>query len=355
MAKISYSQMAKLFNRLATSYSAGLDIRSVYTREANTGSGSYRLNAKRVLNGINQGLPLAVAMNKTDGYFPDLAIAVVHAGERGGRLEESFRRLSEHYAGIVKFRNAFLMSIAWPAFELFFAVFIIGMLILIMGWVTSSANMKPIDWFGLGLSTTSNFILYWSVMLLVFGSLSLLFLGVLQGWFGTLPMRIARRTPLVGKTIESLALSRYAWTMSVAENAGMNPVETGELAIRSTQNYYYQRLEEPICRELRNGRTFTQAMESTDAFPEDFLTHVDTGEISGQLAETMDRASIEHQTRAETNMKLMGTIGFISMLLFVGLVVGILIIMMYQKLVMDQYNQFLNCLCTDLLGYWLST
>ena len=76
MAKISYNQMAKLFNRLATSYSAGLDIRSVYTREANSGTGNYRLNAKRVLNGINQGLPLAVAMNKTEGYFPDLAIAV---------------------------------------------------------------------------------------------------------------------------------------------------------------------------------------------------------------------------------------------------------------------------------------
>ena len=40
---------------------------------------------------------------------------------------------------------------------------------------------------------------------------------------------------------------------------------------------------------------------------------IDTGEIAGELAETMDRASREHQTRAENNMKIMGTIGFIGL------------------------------------------
>lgn len=352
MAKISYNQMAKLFHRLATSYSAGVDIRSVYTREANSGSPAYRLNAKRVLDDINQGKTLAVAMRNTNGYFPDLAIVVVQAGERGGRLEESFSRLSQHYASIVKFRTAFLMSIAWPTFELFFSILVIGLLILIMGWVCETANIDPIDWLGMGLDTTQYFVLYWSVVVLIFGTLFLLILGVLQGWFGTLPMRIARRIPLIGKTIESLALSRYAWTMSVAENAGMNPVESAQLSIRATQNYYYQRLETELCEDLQQGRSFYRAMKATDSFPDEFLLLVDTGEISGELAETMDRASVEHQTRAETNMKIIGTIGFISMLLLVGLIVGFLIIYMYQKLVLDQYNNFLNCLCSDFLGFW---
>ncbi len=344
--------MAKLFHRLATSYSAGVDIRSVYTREANSGSPAYRLNAKRVLDDINQGKTLAVSMRNTNGYFPDLAIVVVQAGERGGRLEESFSRLSQHYASIVKFRTAFLMSIAWPTFELFFSILVIGLLILIMGWVCETANIDPIDWLGMGLDTTQYFILYWSVVVLIFGTLFLLILGVLQGWFGTLPMRIARRIPLIGKTIESLALSRYAWTMSVAENAGMNPVESAQLSIRATQNYYYQRLETELCEDLQQGRSFYRAMKATDSFPDEFLLLVDTGEISGELAETMDRASVEHQTRAETNMKIIGTIGFISMLLLVGLIVGFLIIYMYQKLVLDQYNNFLNCLCSDFLGFW---
>ncbi|MDG2184834.1 MAG: type II secretion system F family protein [Mariniblastus sp.] len=344
--------MAKLFHRLATSYSAGVDIRSVYTREANSGSPAYRLNARRVLDEINQGKTLAVAMRNTNGYFPDLAVVVVQAGERGGRLEESFSRLSQHYASIVKFRTAFLMSIAWPAFELVFSIFVIGLLILIMGWVCEMGNIDPIDWLGMGLDTTQYFVLYCSVVVLIFGTLFLFILGVLHGWFGTLPMRIARRIPLIGKTIESLALSRYAWTMSVAENAGMNPIETAQLSIRATQNYYYQRLETELCNDLRQGRSFYRAMKATESFPDEFLLLVDTGEISGELAETMDRASVEHQHRAENNMKLIGTIGFISMLLFVGLIIGFLVIYMFQKLYLDQINKFLNCLCSDFLGFW---
>ncbi|MCH2183723.1 MAG: type II secretion system F family protein [Mariniblastus sp.] len=352
MAQITYKQMAKLFHRLATSYAAGVDIRSVYEREVNAGGTAYRINARRVLDQLNQGRTLARAMAQSDGYFPELPIAVVQAGERGGRLEESFRKLSDHYTSIVKFRTNFLMSIAWPVFELFFSIFVIGMLILIMGWVCETANIAPIDWLGLGLSTTQYFLLYWSVVFLLFGTLFMLGLGVLYGWFGTLPMQIARRIPLVGKTIESLALSRFAWTMSVAENAGMNPVETAQLAVRSTQNYYYERLEEPLCEDLQRGQSFVRAMRSTDSFPDDFLLMVDTGEIAGELAETMDRASQEHQNRAENNMKMIGTIGFIGMLLFVGLIVGCLIIFMYKKLILDQYSNFLNCLISDLLEQW---
>ena len=145
--------MAKLFQRLATSYSAGLDIRSIYKRESESGGSAYKLYSRRVLEGISQGLPLAESMAKTNGYFPELAVAIIQAGERGGRLEESFARLARHYDSLVKFRSAFLMSIAWPVFELCFSVFVIGMLILIMGYVCDTGGVEHIDWFQMGLST----------------------------------------------------------------------------------------------------------------------------------------------------------------------------------------------------------
>ena len=280
-------------------------------------------------------------MQTVDGYFPELAIAVVQAGEKGGRLEQSFARLSHHYDSLVKFRNNFLISIAWPIFELFAAIFIVGLLILIMGWVCETGNLAPIDWFGLGLSTMGNFVLYWTIMLVIFGTFFILILGVMKGWFGTLPMRIARNIPLVGKTIESLALSRLAWTMSVSENAGMSAVGISRLALRSTQNYYYKHLEPDVVQSITQGQGYYQAFKKTGAFPIDFLLYVENGETAGELAETMDRASNEHQQRAEQNMKIIGTVGFILMLLFVFLILGTTIVMMYQRLYIDQINQFL--------------
>lgn len=332
------SQMAKLFHRLATSYSAGIDLRAAYQRETQTGSPAYRKKAQQIYKQLGGGEPLADAMANTDGYFPDLAISVVKAGERGGRLEESFSRLSKHYGDLVAFRNKFLAAIAWPAFELFAAIMIVGLLMVICDSIFDTMEMEKFDWFLMG-STTGNVIAYFTLVLFFFAVSTLIIMGTSRGWFGTFPMRIAMKIPLIGKTIECLALSRFAWTMSVAENAGMNAIETAQLALRATENFYYMNLEPAVSRNLQQGHAFYPTFEATKAFPEDLLIYVDNGERAGELSESMDRASNELQARAELNLKAIGTIGFIMMILFVAGIVLVILVFAVQ-----QYVNMLNSL-----------
>ena len=341
MARISYNKMAKLFKRLETSYSAGIDLVSAYKKERQIGGPSDRLKANRVVNALKEGQALGTAMRSLDDYFPELAIAVVKAGEAGGRLDQAFGKLSTHYKSLVEFRNKFLMSIAWPAFELTASVLLVGIMIPLLHWVMVdlAGAQEPIDWFGMG-STTGNLSLYIAVVVLFFGSLAILVIGSMKGWFGTLPMRIARRVPLIGKTIECLALSRMAWTMSVAENAGMDALENAKLSLAATENYYYESLEEEVLEELRIGKAFYETYQSTDAFPQDYLDYIDVGETAGELAETMDRASKDLQTKAEQNMKVLGTIGFALTFAFVALMIGGTVILMYKRLVIDPINNF---------------
>ncbi len=324
--------MAKLFTRLSTSYTAGIDIRSAYKREAKSGSPSYQQKAKQVCRGLNEGKPLAESMADTDGYFPDLALSVVKAGERGGRLDESFSRLGKHYTSLVQFRNNFLSAIAWPAFELCFAILIVGLLMAICDWIFGAMDREPFDWLWMG-STLGNVLAYFFLVFLAFATFVTLVMGTARGWFGTLPMRLAMKIPLIGKTIECLALSRFAWTMSIAENAGMNAVETAELSLRSTENFYYKRLIAEVCRKIQHGNGFCKTFREAESFPDDVLIYIDNGEISGELAESMDRCSRELQERAELNLKSIGTIGFILMMLFVaGLVLFVVVFAMSQYL-----------------------
>ena len=338
MAEITHNQMAKMFRRLATSYTAGIDIKTAFTRETETGSPRYRQQSQKVLQGIRSGQTLATAMSRTGGYFPKLALTVVHAGEKGGRLEDAFARLADHYEKLVKFRNAFLMSIAWPMFELFFAIFIIGALILVMGWLIGD---DAANWFGMG-STMANFLLYAFTVMGILATIFLLWTGTRRGWFGRMPMQIARHIPLVGKTIEALSLSRLAWAMSIAENAGTDAVELVRMSLDATQNYFYQDLTDPICRSVQSGKDFTSSFRKTSAFPEDFLIYLENGELAGELAETMDRASQDLQSRAETNMKILGTIGFVCTFLFVAAVIGIVVIAMVQKFYIDPMQDLMN-------------
>ena len=321
--------MAKLFRRLATGYRAGIDIRSLYQRETETGSPAYRINSQKVYKRVKSGNTLAQAMTGLDGYFPDLAIAVVQAGEKGGRLEDSFTKLSQHYESLVKFRNSFLTRIAWPAFELFAAICIVSLMIFIIGWISDSLGKQPF-WGRKGFSDFGFFLLYWTIVLAIGTGIATLLFGVSRGWFGTPPMRIARRIPLIGSTIESLALSRFAWTMSVAENAGMSAQEIGQLSLRSTQNYYYRRLEPDVEKSLKRGQSFYQTFDQTDSFPQEFLLYIDNGEVAGELSESMERASKDRQQHAERNLQIIGTVGFMLTFIFVALVVGGTVIWMYS-------------------------
>ena len=341
MSRISYNKMAKLFRRLETSYSAGIDLLSAYKKERQIGSPADRLKANRIVNSLKGGTALATAMQSLGDYFPELAIAVVKAGEAGGRLDESFRRLAKHYQGLVEFRNKFFISIAWPLFELFASVAIVGVMILLLHYImVDVSGGDPIDWFGMG-STTGNFLLYVAVVTVFFGSLFVLIFGSIKGWFGTLPMRIARRVPLVGKTIEALALARMAWAMSVAESAGMDALENARLALASTENYYYRAVEPEVLDDLRAGKTFYKSYKATEAFPQEFLDAIDVGETAGELAETMDRASSDLQTKAENNMKVLGTIGFAITFGFVAIVIGGAVVLMYKRMWIDQINDLL--------------
>ncbi len=340
MGHFTYSQMATGFQRMAVSYAAGIDIRKIVRRETEYGSPAYRKVFSEIARKVDKGDPLGASMASTGETFPMLATSVVKAGEKSGRLEESFKRLSDHYKSLADFRQRFLSSIAWPCFQLLAAIGIIGGLILVLDYVYRLGKMDPIDWFGMG-STTGNFLFYLFVVLFLSGGGYLLYQGVNRGWFGVLPMKIARRVPLIGNTIECLALSRLAWTMSVCENAGMNPLETIRLALGSTENYFYQQLEPELTADLQKGHEYYRSMKRTDAFPDDLLIYIDNGETSGELAESMDRASRELQDRAEQQLKTISGIGFFLIFSLVAVLIGGTVILLYNNLYLKTINEFL--------------
>jgi type II secretory pathway component PulF len=83
-------------------------------------------------------------------------------------------------------------------------------------------------------------------------------------------------------------------------------------------------------------------LNETRAFPPDFLLYVENGETAGQLAETMDRVAREMRERAENNLKLISTIGFVLALLLVATLIGFTVITLYQRLYLDRFQGFSN-------------
>ncbi len=326
MSKISIVKMASLCHRVGTAYKAGLNVKAIWDREAKHGSPRHKIEMQKVAEQIGDGQTVAEGLRATDGYFPELAIAVTEAGEEGGRLERSFELLAEHYKTIVGFRRDMISRLAWPVMELVGAVFVIGALILIMGWVSE----QPIDWLGFGWSSTQYFWAWVTLVLFFFGGITVLIFGSKEGWFGDYPMKIASPIPLVGKTIQIFSLARFAWVLAAAMEAGMNTMRGVGLAFRATQNHYYQKFEETVQEDIQDGVEMTEVLRATDAFPEDFLIQLENGEMTGNIPESMTRLAEEYTAQAEHNLAIITKILFFIVFGSVAIFIGLLIVRLYS-------------------------
>ena len=163
--------LAQLLRRVGASLHAGLDPRSTWEKEAEYGSAVHRSMMSRVSQTITDGGSLADGLAACGGYFPPLVCTLIEVGEKSGRLDDILRGLAEHYEHLLALRRTFLVGIAWPAIQLFAAIGIVGLLILVLG-IVSSMTGTEVDPLGFGLVGTPGLLIYLGLVVPTFGGIA---------------------------------------------------------------------------------------------------------------------------------------------------------------------------------------
>jgi type IV pilus assembly protein PilC len=326
---LAESQLEKVCYRLGTSLKAGLSVADAWGHETQLLRGRQRQVFERVHQHLKSGSALANALS-AERPFPPLLTAIARVGEETGRLDQAFLRMADHYRAIVRMKRTFLQGVTWPVLQLTAAAAVISILFVALHLLeTRIAGLVAPDLFMLGLSPLENLALFWAVLL---GGGLVLFLivkGVTSGWFGSLPLRMAMKLPLVGSTIRELALSRFAWAFGTAVDSGMYAAQAMQLGLSSTQNRYYESHEREITTALAAGEDFFAALHRTDAFPHDLLQTVRTGELTGELTEGLARLSDDYEEQAAINLRRIGQISGFSVFTAVSGVLMLAVLLMY--------------------------
>jgi type IV pilus assembly protein PilC len=322
MSRLSLGKLSTLFRRIATATQAGIDPRTTWTRERDLATGSLRAACDSVVQSVSQGDSIAEGMEASRGAFPPMVVQMTHIGEKTGRLEVVFEKLAHHFENLIRMRRVFITGLTWPAIELGMSILIIGLLIIVLGWVAETKNAEPVDLLGMGLGTTGSLIVYVLFLTMIASGIGLVFYAIRNGLLGDTPMRIALKIPVVGKTIEFFALSRMAWSLGMAHDAGMSAIESMRLGLRSTQIAFFARHEDQVADILQSGKEMHEALTATRAFPGDFVQALAVGEISGSVTESMERLSQSYQNQAEQSFQRLTIIGgFLVMMLVFGIII----------------------------------
>ena len=280
--RMSLRQLAAFCQRASMSLLAGIDERTICSREAQTVRGSAGRHLEAVSEIVNGGGTLSEGLAASGDFFPPLFREMVVVGEQSGHLGEVLKQLGGHYEHQITLRRNFLAAIAWPAIQLFLAIAIVGFLIWIMGIINGTAT-KPIDPLGFGLIGNSGLAVYAAIVATVGVALVLLVQAVRRGVFWTRPLqRLVLHIPKIGPALQTVALARLAWVMSQTMNTSMDVRRSLKLGLQSTRNAWYLDRIEPIDAQIAAGNSIHEAFSAAGGFPADFLTRC----MSASRAET---------------------------------------------------------------------
>jgi type II secretory pathway component PulF len=297
--RITMKSLADFSRRVGSSIEAGLDLRTIIRREATSGAKSYSHRMARIRDKIERGGSFAKAVKDEGNYFPPQFQAMVEVGERTGRLDMVLLKTAAYYERLHRLRGIFLISILWPAVQLFVALGVVALLIWVTEFIAQSPN-EAIDILGFGLVGTRGLILYLSFVAVCLAIVGILIAGVRRGYFVNTIGHGLMYLPVVGPALRLLAQLRFARTLGLSIDAGLDAWNAVDLAFRSTQAPFFTRHADQVKRSVRAGTEINTALTQTDAFSQSLVDAVQIGEQSGRLAESLETHARQLDNSAAT-------------------------------------------------------
>jgi type II secretory pathway component PulF len=317
---ISTRALIQLCHRVGTAVKSGIDARRAWEMEERHATGPLKAALAGIRREVAGGGSVAEGMQASDGYFPPMFVQMVAIGEQTGKLDEVLRRLAEHYEHLAAMRRTFWIGIAWPLFELAMGVLIIGGMIFVLGIVASVTGSKPQGF--LGLVGTQGALIWFAFCGFIAGGIALFVHALLRGWMGPQPVLFAMKLPVIGKVLESMALSRLTWSLAVALDSGMDARRAVEMSIRAAQNPLYESALQRVTSGIRANQQFHESFAAGNVFPVEFVNQLEAAEEAGATNESLLRLAKEYDERARTSMHVLTGIATV---LFTILMMGLMV------------------------------
>ena len=270
------SQRADFYHQLGQLSGAGLGvIRGLEQLKRTPPASSYRRPIETALAELASGCSLTDALRSVPGWLPEFDTALLQAGEQSGRLEACFRLLADYYRSRARLARALIGDLAYPVFLFHFAVFIFpfSKLFLSGNWLAYLGQT-----FGVLLPV------YAVIGLVIYAAQS----GHGEAWRAGLEA-VLYRVPVLGTARHYLALSRLAAALEALLNAGVTVVEAWEMAATASSSPALRQTVAAWRPLLEAGQTPAELVSASPRFPELFANQYATGEISGQLDQTLRR------------------------------------------------------------------
>ena len=344
-SRVKIEDLSLATRQLSTMISSGLALmRALTVLEAQTENKKLKETLVTLRSDIQAGASLSNALARHPTIFSELYVAMIRAGETGGFLEDALVRVADQLESQDRLRRQVKGAMVYPIVVFTVAIGVmIGMLAFIIpvfaGIFKSFGGKLPT--LTLLIMQASDFVRgYWFVI--IFGLP--LFILAFHRWKGSArgrPMwdRLRLRAPAkIGTVVQKVALARWSRTLSSLTTAGVPTLEAIEVTGRTAGNHVVEAAMQTVHDSVQSGGTIASALGREPIFPALVTNMVRVGEETGALDSTLAKVADFYEEQVEIAVKSLTSILEPIMIVFIGSIVGFMIISMYLPM-FDVYNQ----------------
>jgi len=297
---------------------------------------------QKVLTGtraaVEGGSTLSAAMRQYDKVFDALYVNLVEAGETGGILDTILQRLSSYIEKNVKLKRAVKSALVYPVAVLSVAA---GVIVLLL-WKVVPIFATLFLGLGVNLPLPTRIVIAMSNFVgSIFGFLILVAIVAtvvgLKVWYGTPVGRMAidrtlLKLPLVGLLLRKIAVARFTRTLGTLISSGVPILEGLEITARTAGNALIEKSLMQVRKGLEAGRNLSEPLKDTNVFPGMVTQMIGVGEQTGAMDAMLQKIADFYEDEVDAAVKDLLAALEPMMIVFLGVVVGGIVISMYLPL-----------------------
>jgi type IV pilus assembly protein PilC len=333
--KVALADMVIFTRQLATMVDAGLAmVQSLQALAEQTTNKVMRDIIKDVCSRVEGGDSFSEALQKHPKAFGRLYTCMVAAGEKGGLLAEILARLAVYLENTARLRKKVKSAMMYPTVVTIVAILITIFLLIkvvpVFGEIFSSFGSKlpaPTQY----LVDISHFVQHYILFILVAGGV-----GV-YGWFYFIKTPYGRRfwdtyrirLPIFGSIAHKICLARFTRTLASLVRSGVPILEVLQIVSQTVGNVVMETAIRTAAGDIERGESISVALSKHPVFPVMIIRMVTAGEQTGKIDSMLERIADFLDEEIETTLSGLTALIEPILIVFLGVVVGGMVICMF--------------------------
>jgi type IV pilus assembly protein PilC len=334
--KISVKEKALFASKLSAMVDAGVPImRSLDLMRRQQKSPLFRRALMAMTEEVNQGGTLASSMRRWPKVFDNLSIAMVEAGEAGGVLDETLKRLAKLLEENARLQNQIRSALSYPIIVMCVAILVfLGMTIFMIPTFASIFEQLNADLplFTQMMVSLSETLRSW-VALVIVGVL--LIVAVVVGRYYNTPIGrrqidgLLLKVPLFGDLIQKTVSAQFCRTMSSLSKAGVPILMSLEILVDTAGNAVVSDAISNTRIDISEGVPMSTALSLKRVFPDMMISMLAIGEETGEMDAMLSKVADFYEDEVTNTVKSLTSLIEPVMIVLVGVIVGSILLAMY--------------------------